>query len=160
MHTALLLLGGNLGNVKEAFDQAAAELEKHGRIRARSGLYRTAAWGMGDVPDFLNQALVLETELEPDGLLSVLQQIEEEAGRFRDKSPGYQSRELDIDILLIDDLTIDSDHLVVPHPRMHERNFTLVPAAEIAGNWLHPVFRKSVDALRAETADTLKVVAV
>lgn len=161
MHTVLLLLGGNIGEVKENFAQAIAKLSDYGRIKSVSGLYRTHAWRMDDAPDFLNQALLLETGLAPRKLLVITAGIEDEAGRKRGGSKnGYRSRELDIDILLVDEEIIDTPELLVPHPRMHERKFTLVPAAEIAGHWQHPVLKKDLDTLNNECTDSLPVEAL
>ena len=156
MHTVLLLLGGNIGRVKDNFASAISRLELHGKIAGVSGLYRTEAWGMGaDVPDFLNQAVILRTTLSPVELLKLTLSIEAEFGRLR-ANVAYQSRPLDIDILLVDNSVIDSPELTVPHPRMHLRNFTLLPAAEIAGDWRHPVLGKSIETLMKESADPLE----
>lgn len=159
MHTVLLLLGGNIGKVKENFDRAISRLAGHGEISAVSRLYRTEAWQMDDAPDFLNQAILLKTSLEPLELLKVTRSIEDESGRIRD-TDGYQSRALDIDILLVDEDIIDTVDLKVPHPRMHQRKFTMVPAAEIAGKWLHPILNKDLNTLNNDCRDSLPVVSL
>ena len=160
IHTALLLLGGNLGEVLGSFDQAILKLEDHGTVRAVSKHYRSEAWGMDQAPDFLNQALIIETSHHPADLLKIILAVEDELGRTREDSTNYQSRTLDIDILLMDQLIIDTADLSIPHPRMHLRSFTMQPAAEIAGEWQHPIFLKSLETLASECADTLKVEAL
>ena len=157
MHTVLLLLGGNLGAVKERFNEVIATLRELGDIISSSSLYRSEAWGMGEAPDFLNQALVIRTPLKPEELLLQLKEIELSFGRQRKDSSAYESRTMDIDILLIDTLIIETPSLTVPHPRMHQRKFTMIPAAEIAGNWHHPVFNKKLASLAKDCEDTLKV---
>ena len=159
-HAALLLLGGNLGPVANNFTRARRLLEEFGHISSVSGLYRSEAWGMHSAPDFLNQALVLETEMAAPELLASSLQVEHRLGRERDAAAGYQSRTLDIDILLYDDLIIETDFLRVPHPRMHERRFTLMPAAEVAGNWRHPGLGKTIAHLLEECTDDLVVEAL
>jgi 2-amino-4-hydroxy-6-hydroxymethyldihydropteridine diphosphokinase len=161
MHTVLLLLGGNLGRVEENFAEAITKLEKHAEVIAVSQLYRTQAWKMQEAPDFLNQAVILRTSLSPHELLQHTGNIEQELGRERDAYPGaYQSRTLDIDILLVDEDIIDTSELKVPHPRMHLRKFTLVPAAEIAGGWRHPVLGKNLERLNKDCTDALNVAPV
>ncbi len=157
IHTALLLLGGNLGEVLRSFDQAILRLEDHGSIVAVSKHYRSEAWGMDQAPDFLNQALILETPCDPADLLRATCAIEDELGRTRNDSVGYLSRTLDIDILLMDQLIIDTVDLSIPHPRMHLRSFTMQPAAEIAGDWQHPILKKNLKTLAIECSDLLKV---
>lgn len=129
------------------------------KIEKASGLYQTEAWGMEDVNDFLNQALMVKTSLEPEELLKVTEEIEQEAGREKTNrdNKGYESRKLDIDILLFDDRVIQKHGLTIPHPRMHLRNFTLLPLAEIAPDWTHPVLNKKVEELMDKTPDKLSV---
>ena len=161
MHSVLLLLGGNLGKVQENFARAVVNLSSHGEVMAISRLYRTEAWHMNKAPEFLNQAIILNTEMEPLQLLGITRNIEDEAGRNKDElSDEYQSRTLDIDILLVDEEIIDTLQLKVPHPRMHLRKFTMIPAAEIAGNWLHPVLNKDLNSLRDECTDSLLVLSL
>lgn len=160
MHTTLLLLGGNLGDVKNSFCAAREVLRKHGTILAISKLYRSEAWGMEHAPEFLNQALIFKTDLKPEGVLEVTMAIEATLGRVRSGSSGYESRPLDIDILLVDQQVMESDKLTIPHARMHLRSFTLIPAAEIAGDWLHPLLNRDLHTLAIECQDGLKVEAV
>jgi 2-amino-4-hydroxy-6-hydroxymethyldihydropteridine diphosphokinase len=134
----LIGLGGNEGDVRSAFDRAAAALADAGAVLARSSLYRTTAIGPPQ-PDYLNAALLLDTPMPPLGLLSACQAIEREVGRDRDREARWGPRPLDLDLLLADGLVHRSPSLVLPHLRLEERAFALVPAAEIAPGWRHPV---------------------
>ena len=125
-------LGGNLGDPVAAFARALDGLRAHPQVtlRAISPVYRTPPWGQLDQPDFLNMAALLETSLPARALLGLCLTLEREAGRERIERWG--PRTLDIDILTYDDRTIDEPGLTVPHPRLTERAFALVPLAQIA----------------------------
>jgi 2-amino-4-hydroxy-6-hydroxymethyldihydropteridine diphosphokinase len=142
MALAYLGFGGNVGDVRETFRLAGEKLATLGALRARSSLYETEPVGFADQPRFLNMAVSLDTALPPGALLGALKGIETGLGR----TPGAKNgpREIDIDILLYDDATVGTDTLSVPHPRLHERGFALVPLAEIAPDVVHPVFQKTV----------------
>lgn len=132
---AFLGLGGNLGDVpatlREAIDALAALPGV--RLRAVSSFYRTPAWGMTAQPDFVNAVVALETTLEPAALLEAMLGIERRAGRDRgDDAPRWGPRTLDLDLLLYGDQVLDLPGLQVPHPRLHERAFALLPLVEIA----------------------------
>lgn len=141
---ALLLLGGNIGPVQAAFARAEALIEaRAGRIAARSRDHWTEPWGFRDERLFLNRALIVASALDPPALMEALLGIEAELGRTR-AGERYAARSIDIDILLLGSLIIDTPTLAIPHPRFHERAFALAPAADIAPEWVHPRLGKTV----------------
>jgi 2-amino-4-hydroxy-6-hydroxymethyldihydropteridine diphosphokinase len=128
----LLGLGGNLGDPAATIEAALARLDRGGaRVLRRSGFYRTAPWGVPDQPDFVNLCAVAETALPPQALLALIHGIEADLGRERRERWG--PRVIDIDILTYGDAAVDEPGLTIPHPRLTERAFVLVPLAEIAG---------------------------
>ncbi|GAA4381769.1 2-amino-4-hydroxy-6-hydroxymethyldihydropteridine diphosphokinase [Hymenobacter koreensis] len=155
-HTAYLLLGSNLGNRVAVLHRALVALaEQAGKIVSVSPVYETAAWGLEAQPAFLNQAVHISTALAPEALLDICQQVEQEAGREREEMWG--PRTLDVDILLYDDVVLDSPRLVLPHPRLHKRRFALVPLADLAPSLVHPALGQTVQQLLADCPDTLPV---
>jgi 2-amino-4-hydroxy-6-hydroxymethyldihydropteridine diphosphokinase len=156
MYKVFILLGSNLGDSKKYLQDAIINLEKKvGIIQAKSSLYQTASWGKLDQPDFINQVIELETKLSPTTLLSTILEIETSLGRERLEKWG--SRIIDIDILLIDDHIINDVNLIVPHPFMHVRRFSLMPLSEIASELIHPVHKKTISNLLLELSDNLFV---
>jgi 2-amino-4-hydroxy-6-hydroxymethyldihydropteridine diphosphokinase len=155
VNTAYLLIGGNLGEKLAKLQNAIALLSKTGILVSTSSIYETEAWGLEDQPSFLNQAVVLQTKLEPQQLMTQLLFIEQQLGRVREQKFG--PRLIDIDILLMDDIVLQTEDLTIPHPSLHLRNFALTPLAEIAGNKLHPVFNKTITELLNECPDKLDV---
>jgi 2-amino-4-hydroxy-6-hydroxymethyldihydropteridine diphosphokinase len=130
---ALLALGGNVGEVRETFDRALAMLCDGTRLRlkARSSDYATPPWGVADQPTFVNRCIAVDTDLTPQDLLARVQAVEQALGRRRAER-RWGPRPIDIDILTYDDLTLEQADLTLPHPRLFERAFVLVPLAEIA----------------------------
>jgi 2-amino-4-hydroxy-6-hydroxymethyldihydropteridine diphosphokinase len=156
MNRTYLLIGGNVGNRHQNLEKAAQLIDgQAGKIVQRSAIYETEAWGKSDQPAFLNQVLEVETGLDPHPLLDTILQIEQAMGRERKEK--YGPRTIDIDILLYNDIELDTDELVIPHPQMHLRRFALSPLAEIAPQVIHPFFKKSVDQLLLECPDKLAV---
>lgn len=141
MAKAYLGLGGNVGDTKKYFARALEKLKNLGTIEAVSSFYKTEPVGIINQPRFLNAALVLETSLSPQELIVAIKNIEKELGRTPSVRNG--PREIDIDILLYDDIVTQTDTLTIPHPRMHERAFVLVPLSEIAPETTHPVLKKT-----------------
>jgi 2-amino-4-hydroxy-6-hydroxymethyldihydropteridine diphosphokinase len=134
MADALLALGGNVGEVRDTLDRAIGRLCDGTDIRlvARSSDYETPPWGVEDQPPFVNLCIAVETRLEPHALLTRVQDVERAFGRDRTRERRWGPRPLDIDILAYDDVTLDEPDLTLPHPRLLERAFVLVPLAEIA----------------------------
>ena len=141
MHTVYLGIGGNIGNKQKNFDNVYNIIENElGRIIIASSIYETPPWGFQSEHTFWNSVLVIETLISPEELLSNIHLIEEKFGRKR-SNERYASREMDIDILYFDDIFIDTETLIIPHPRIHQRKFVLVPLNEIAPNLKHPLLR-------------------
>ena len=147
-HTVYIALGTNLGERLENLRAAIAALTQKATLLAESHIYETPPWGYEDQPDFLNMVVKVETNLEPEGLLNYLKQIEAKLGR--EKSVRWGPRLIDLDILFYDELIIDTPPLIIPHPHLHERAFVLVPLADIAPGFTHPIFRRSIKELLAE----------
>jgi 2-amino-4-hydroxy-6-hydroxymethyldihydropteridine diphosphokinase len=156
MNTAYLLTGGNLGDRVYNLETARELIEEEcGEIVKQSSIYETAAWGPVSQPDFLNQVLEIQTPLSPRRLLQTLMGIETEMGRHREER--FAARTIDLDILFYNDLTIDEDGLIIPHPRLYTRRFVLVPLAEIAPSLIHPILQQSIVSLLANCTDPLDV---
>ena len=136
MHTAIVALGGNLpsfiGEPAATLAAAVVRLSSLGRVTGRSSLYSTTPVGVADQPRFVNAVAVLDTELEPLDLLRALLGIEQEFGRDRSAGIANGPRTLDLDLLLYEDRILDLPELQLPHPRLAERAFVLVPLAEVA----------------------------
>jgi 2-amino-4-hydroxy-6-hydroxymethyldihydropteridine diphosphokinase len=133
---AFIALGGNIGDVRATFAQAIAFLCEDDLVRlvARSSDYRTPPWGVLDQPPFVNAVIAVQTSLQPHALLALAQRCERALGRDRVHEQRFGSRPIDIDLLAYDDVSRNDADLILPHPRMFERAFVLVPLAEIAGN--------------------------
>lgn len=151
-----LLIGANLGERVQNLARARQLLiETTGKIIGQSGLYETEAWGEADQPDFLNQVLKIEAKLSHEALLQKTQVIEQAMGKI--KIGKWRERLIDIDILYYNNRVVRTPILTIPHPEIQNRNFTLGPLCEIAGDEVHPLLRKSHQQLLAESPDLLKV---
>jgi 2-amino-4-hydroxy-6-hydroxymethyldihydropteridine diphosphokinase len=138
MTEALIALGGNLGDVRETLARAIAKLCESGDVRllARSSDYLTPPWGVEDQPSFVNLCVAVDTVLAAQALLARAQAVERAFGRDRAREQRWGPRPLDIDILTYDDVVLNEPELALPHPRLFERAFVLVPLAEIAPDLL------------------------
>jgi 2-amino-4-hydroxy-6-hydroxymethyldihydropteridine diphosphokinase len=134
MAEALVALGGNVGDVRDTLDRAIAAFcdGEEVCLLARSSDYRTPPWGVANQPPFVNLCIAVETGLTPHALLARAQAVERALGRERSKERRWGPRPIDIDLLAYDGLALDSPDLTLPHPRLFERAFVLVPLAEIA----------------------------
>lgn len=158
MAKTFLLLGSNQGNRLQYLQHAIMAIkETMGKVLLASSVYESEAWGFESDQRFLNQVVLIETELSPDLVLKQIASIENKAQRRRSNNIGYESRTLDVDILFYDDQIIATPLLTIPHPRLHQRRFTLVPLLEIAPDWQHPLLKSSVKELFSQCTDKGKV---
>jgi 2-amino-4-hydroxy-6-hydroxymethyldihydropteridine diphosphokinase len=156
MNSVYLLTGSNSGDRKALLAEAVLRIGREvGRVEKRSSLYETEAWGKTDQPPFLNQALLVLTELTAREVLGRVLRIEREMGRTR--SIKWEQRTIDIDLLFFDEEVVSEPGLHVPHPFVHERRFALIPMAEIAPFLLHPVLQKRITELLETCGDKLEV---
>lgn len=157
MKRVFLLLGSNIGNKQEVIITAIRQINSNaGKVVQTSALYETAPWGIEEQDLFLNAVIEIETEMPAVTLLHTLLDIEKQLGRTR-LVPKFGPRVIDIDILLYGIEIVDADDLTIPHPAMSQRRFTLVPLAEIAKDYIHPVFNNTIEQLLDECPDTLTV---
>jgi 2-amino-4-hydroxy-6-hydroxymethyldihydropteridine diphosphokinase len=133
-HSALLALGGNVGDVRKTFERAVALLCNDDAVRliARSSDYRTPPWGVIDQPPFINAAIAVATTLPPHELLARALAVERTLGRNRREERHWGPRRIDIDLLAYDDVMLNDPDLTLPHPHLFERAFVVLPLAEIA----------------------------
>lgn len=156
MNTAYLLTGGNMGDREKNLADAREHINAQcGKIVEASSLYETAAWGNTDQPNFLNQALEVQTELTARQLMRRLLKVEKMMGRVRKEK--YGPRIIDIDILLFNNEKHNYPLLKLPHPEMQNRRFALLPLAEIAPGIVHPVLKKTIAELLETVKDDLLV---
>jgi 2-amino-4-hydroxy-6-hydroxymethyldihydropteridine diphosphokinase len=141
-----LSLGSNVGDREAQLRAAQARLSAVGRVVVASSFYETEPVEFTEQPWFLNFVLALETSKTPQQLMTAILRIEEEMGRRRTQKKGPRS--IDIDILLFDDIIMDSTNLTIPHPALQQRRFVLEPMAEIAPEVVHPALKKTIRELR------------
>jgi len=159
MNTAYLLLGGNMGDRLGVIAKAVSLIHAScGNVVKKSSLFESAPWGFDDKKQFINQVIIIETAMSALDLLQNLLNIELLLGRVRKNTSNYSSRNIDIDILFYNDEIINEQTLKIPHPLLQERKFTLMPLNEIASDFHHPVFNKTVFELLNECKDPLTVV--
>lgn len=151
-----MLLGGNVGDKSKIFQQTKKLIsERIGVITKESSVYATEPWGF-ESELFWNQAIATVTELDPYEILVQTQSIEKELGRIS-KSTIYEARIIDIDLLFYDDLVLEMPDLTIPHPKMGERKFVLIPLAEIASETRHPQTGLTVMEMLQQCDDLLRV---
>ena len=156
MNKTYLLLGSNMGNRQQKMLQAIKHIERLiGKVIRQSNLYQTAAWGKTNQPDFLNQVIVVETNLSTTETMQTILTIEEKLGRIR--TVKNASRTIDIDILFFNKEIINQKDLSVPHPEIPNRRFVLVPLNELSPNMKHPVLNKTIHQLLEICPDKLDV---
>ena len=158
MERCYILFGSNMGDKAEIFDRACLLINNRcGRVVGKSSAYESEPWGFEAEEWFLNRVIGVETELEPETLLQRLLEIEAELGRVRHpETQGYASRTADLDILYFGNRILHTETLTVPHPRLHQRRFALLPMCEVASQWVHPVFQKTqIELLQQCTDDSI-----
>ena len=150
-----VLFGSNMGNKEAIFAQACQLINNRcGQVVKVSSAYESEPWGFEAEEWFLNQVVVVETELSPMDLLQQLLDIERELGRGRHPEiQGYSSRSADLDLLYYGSRVIQTEELTVPHPRLHLRRFALVPLCEVAPDFKHPVFKLTQKELLGQCTD-------
>ncbi|MCY3413850.1 MAG: 2-amino-4-hydroxy-6-hydroxymethyldihydropteridine diphosphokinase [Candidatus Heimdallarchaeota archaeon] len=148
MVAVLLGIGTNVGNRLENLQQCIQGISVFGTVISLSPVYETLPWGFEDQADFLNMCVEIETEKPPLELLTEIKLLEKRLGRK--KTFNWGPRIIDIDILLYGSVVIETENLIIPHPEMIHRAFVLVPLADIAGQWIHPIKGKSISALVEE----------
>lgn len=151
MAIVYLGLGTNIGNKRKNMITAASLLARRaGDVLALSSFYETEPWGFESSNKFLNAAIKIRTTLSPIELLHMTQEFERELGRTKKSKGTYHDRVIDIDILMYDELVLQSEELVLPHPLMHKRKFVMEPLSEIAPFITHPVLKKRIIELNEE----------
>ena len=145
MTRCYILFGSNQGDKEALLEQACTYINNRcGLLVERSSAYITEPWGFEAEEWFLNELLVLETDLEPNDLMDALLEIERKLGRVRHpEQKGYTSRTVDLDILYYGDRIVNTEKVTVPHPRLHLRKFALMPLCEVIPDFLHPIFNLS-----------------
>ena len=154
----IISLGSNLGDRMEFLHKALALLEAYPiSVKQLSQVYETPAWGFESTP-FYNACASLDTTLDPQALLEVFLEIEQQLGRYREPDSGYAARTIDLDLLFYKNEIICTSDLKVPHPKLHQRNFVLKPLSEIAPSFTHPILFQSVEQLVAQSPDPAEVI--
>ena len=159
MTRSYILFGSNQGDKEALLEQACTLINNRcGMLVERSSAYITEPWGFEAEEWFLNELLVVETELEPNELMDALLEIEKELGRERHpKQKGYTSRTVDLDILYYGNQMVNTEKVTVPHPRLHLRRFVLLPLCELIPDFLHPKLNLSQEELLRQCPDTSTV---
>ena len=153
MYTGVLLLGTNLGDKTWNIEQAIASIGGFSTVLARSSAYQSEAWGYDSTESYLNVALKIQFSLEPHTAMQLCLDIESSLGRTR-SAAGYSDRIIDIDFLCIDNFSSNTEHLHVPHPRLHQRLFALLPLQEVHPYYIDTATGASITELISTCPDT------
>ena len=159
MYRGIILLGTNLGDKYGNLELAQKELQEHLDIPRASAIYQTPPWGYESSEDYLNQALEFTTILDPEAVMNLCLAAEKSMGRVR-SGTGYTDRPIDIDILVIDCVTSNTELLEVPHPRLHLRKFALIPLVELWPDWRHPHTNLTARELLSQCPDPVDPVVI
>ncbi|MCX8031511.1 MAG: 2-amino-4-hydroxy-6-hydroxymethyldihydropteridine diphosphokinase [Thermodesulfovibrionales bacterium] len=144
-----IAIGSNIGEKFSNCRKALQLMMENGiKITKTSSFYETEPWGVKDQPNFINLAIEAETTLSPEELLLILKKIEDQLGRVETFKWG--PRVIDLDILFYEDMVIEANHLKIPHPYLHKRDFVLLPLSEIAPEKVHPLLKKTISQLKEE----------
>lgn len=153
-----VIFGSNTGLRQATIEKAIALLSaRAGTVIRSSSYYETEPWGFECKETFLNRVVIFETNCTPETFMQICLETEKQLGRIRHTGPRYQSRCIDIDILFCESEILNTPHLTVPHPRICQRNFVLVPLEEIMPGFRHPVTGKTIQQILAESSDTSDV---
>ena len=147
MSIAYINIGSNMGNRKALIEQAVAHIEFLCNATSnRAPLIESEPWGFESQHPFLNLGIAIETDIAPEELITQLLNIEKSicSASHRDENGNYIDRQIDIDLIAVDDIVVDSPTLQLPHPRMHLRDFVLTPMAHLNPSWVHPILNQSI----------------
>lgn len=149
-------MGSNIGERSQQLAVAISHIEKEvGTVQKKSSIFETEAWGKKDQDDFLNQAIIVHTNLNAEDAFRKCKEIEQKMGGVKMETWGPRS--IDIDVLFFNNDVMDKDHLHIPHPMIEKRNFVLIPLMEIMGDYIHPVLQKSIEELYEDSDDPCEV---
>ncbi len=156
MNTVYLLLGSNMGDSEKYLQLATNAIENGiGTVIKQSHIYKTAAWGLQNQPDFLNKICIVETTKRPKTILNKIQLIENKLDRIRIEK--YGQRTIDIDILFYNYAIVNQPNLTIPHPQIQNRRFVLISLQDVSENYQHPILLKTATELLQTCSDSLNV---
>ena len=152
MSKVFFSIGSNKGNRSELINEAIAKIDiSIGKVELKSSIYETKSWGFKS-SNFYNTCLLVESSLSEEQILNRILKIEKDMGRFK-SGDQYSDRYIDIDILFVEDIIVNSKNLIIPHPRLHLRKFVLTPMLDLAPDFIHPILNKSIRQLEIECDD-------
>ena len=152
MSKVFFSIGSNKGNRSELINEAIAKIDiSIGKVELKSSIYETKSWGFKS-SNFYNTCLLVDSSLSEEQILNRILKIEKDMGRFK-SGDQYIDRYIDIDILFVEDIIVNSKNLIIPHPRLHLRKFVLTPMLDLAPDFIHPILNKSIRQLEIECDD-------